>query len=105
MIGQLGERNVGCEGLGRAGTGNGDTLALNKKNKSCGSFILIDPITNNTSAVGMIIDRVEVKDMSNTDDIPVLDLPKLGIAPEHYEAVEKAAKELERQGFAVKIIK
>ena len=76
-----------------------------KKNKSCGSFILIDPITNNTSAVGMIIDRVEVKDMSNTDDIPVLDLPKLGIAPEHYEVVEKAAKELERQGFAVKIIK
>ena len=53
----------------------------------------------------MIIDRVEVKDMSNTDDIPVLDLPKLGIAPEHYEAGEKAAKELERQGFAVKIIK
>ena len=53
----------------------------------------------------MIIDRVKVKDMSNTDDIPVLDLPKLGIAPEHYEAVEKAAKELERQGFAVKIIK
>ena len=76
-----------------------------KKNKSCGSFILIDPITNNTSAVGMIIDRVEVKNMSNTDDIPVLDLPKLGIAPEHYEAVEKAVKELERQGFAVKIIK
>ncbi len=28
-----------------------------RKNKSCGSFILIDPITNNTSAVGMIIDR------------------------------------------------
>ena len=76
-----------------------------KKNKSCGSFILIDPITNNTSAVGMIIDRVEMKDMSNTDDIPVLDLSKLGIAPEHYEAVEKAVKELERQGFAVKIIK
>ena len=75
------------------------------QNKNTGAFILIDPITNNTCAVGMIIDRVEVKDMSNTDDIPVLDLPKLGIAPEHYEAVEKAAKELERQGFAVKIIK
>ena len=29
------------------------------RNKSCGAFILIDPITNNTSAVGMIIDRVE----------------------------------------------
>lgn len=69
-----------------------------QKNKSCGSFILIDPITNNTSAVGMIIDRVEVKDMNTTDDIPVLDLPKLGIAPEHYESIEKAVKELERQG-------
>ena len=76
-----------------------------QKNKSCGSFILIDPITNNTSAVGMIIDRVEVKDMNTTDDIPVLDLPKLGIAPEHYEPIEKAVKELERQGIAVKIIK
>ena len=76
-----------------------------QKNKSCGSFILIDPITNNTSAVGMIIDRVEVKDMNTTDDIPVLDLPKLGIAPEHYESIEKAVKELERQGIAVRIIK
>lgn len=76
-----------------------------KKNKSCGSFILIDPITNNTSAVGMIIDRVEMKDMSDTDDIPVLNLEKLGITPQHYEAIEKAVKELERQGFAVKLIK
>lgn len=76
-----------------------------QKNKSCGSFILIDPITNNTCAVGMIIDRVEVKDMSATDDVPVLDLPKLGIEPEHYEAIEKAVKELERQGVAVNIIK
>ena len=76
-----------------------------QKNKSCGSFILIDPITNNTSAVGMIIDRVEVKDMNTTDDIPVLDLPKLGIAPEHYESIEKAVKELERKGIAVRIIK
>ena len=31
------------------------------KNKNTGAFILIDPITNNTSAVGMIIDRVETK--------------------------------------------
>lgn len=75
-----------------------------KKNKSCGSFILIDPITNNTSAVGMIIDRVEVKDMA-ADDVPVLNLSKLGIAPEHYEAIEKAVKELERQGIAVHLIK
>lgn len=72
-------------------------------NKSCGSFILIDPITNNTSAVGMIIDRVEVKDMA-ADDVPVLNLPKLGIAPEHNEAIEKVVKELSRQGVAVRLI-
>lgn len=76
-----------------------------QKNKACGSFVLIDPITNNTSAVGMIIDRVEVKDLNRTDDVPVLDLPKLNIAPEHYEAIEKAVHELERQGLAVKLIK
>ena len=74
-------------------------------NKATGSFILIDPITNNTSAVGMIIDRVEDKDMHVSEELPVLDLPKLGIAPEHYEAVEKAVKELERQGVAVIIKK
>ena len=64
------------------------------QNKATGAFILIDPITNNTSAVGMIIDRVEDKDMHNTMELPVLDLPKLGIAPEHYEAIEKAVKDL-----------
>ena len=74
-------------------------------NKATGSFILIDPITNNTSAVGMIIDRVEDKDMHISEELPVLDLPKLGIASEHYEAIEKAAKELERQGIAVMIKK
>ena len=74
-------------------------------NIATGSFILIDPITNNTSAVGMIIDRVEDKDMHVSEELPVLDLPKLGIAPEHYEAVEKAVKELERQGVAVIIKK
>ena len=48
-------------------------------NKATGSFILIDPITNNTSAVGMIIDRVEMKDMSDTEDIPVLDMQNWGL--------------------------
>lgn len=75
------------------------------RNKSCGSFILIDPITNNTSAVGMIIDKVEDKDMHLAEDLPVLDLPRLGIASEHYEAIEKAVAELNRQGIAVKVQK
>ncbi len=34
-----------------------------KKNKQTGSFILIDPITNNTSAVGMIIEKLNNKDL------------------------------------------
>ena len=76
-----------------------------QKNKACGSFILIDPISNNTSAVGMIIDRVEDKNMHLAADIPVLDLPKLGIAPEHYDAIEKAVKDLQRQGLEVIINK
>ena len=76
-----------------------------KDNKSTGAFILIDPITNNTSAVGMIIGSVEDKDMHNVMELPVLDLPKLGIAPEHYEAIEKAVKELSRQGLEIEIKK
>ncbi len=34
-----------------------------KKNRQTGSFILIDPITHNTSAVGMIIDKLESKNL------------------------------------------
>ncbi len=38
------------------------------RNKQTGAFILIDPITNNTSAVGMIIDRVDAKNMVSEED-------------------------------------
>ena len=58
-----------------------------KDNKPTGAFILIDPITNNTSCVGMILG------------------PVAGIAPEHYEAIDKAVKELSRQGIEVKVKK
>lgn len=34
-----------------------------KKNRQTGSFILIDPLTHNTAAVGMIIDKVGSKDL------------------------------------------
>ncbi len=34
-----------------------------QKNKSTGSFILIDPVTNNTVAVGMIIDQLTADDL------------------------------------------
>ena len=75
-----------------------------KDNKATGAFILIDPITNNTSAVGMIVRPLEGDEASQID-IPTLDLKKLGIAPEHYDAIERAVAELGRQGIEVKIIK
>ncbi|HSO86238.1 MAG TPA: sulfate adenylyltransferase subunit CysN [Draconibacterium sp.] len=36
-----------------------------KKNRQTGSFILIDPITHNTCAVGMIIDRLDSKSLTS----------------------------------------
>lgn len=36
-----------------------------KKNKQTGSFILIDPITHNTCAVGMILDKLEGKNLAS----------------------------------------
>ena len=75
-----------------------------KQNRATGAFILIDPITNNTCAVGMIEKPLAEEDLLH-EELPTLDLPKLGIAPEHYEAIEKAVKELSKQGIEVKIIK
>ena len=76
-----------------------------QQNKATGAFILIDPITNNTSAVGMIIQAVPDEEMHADAGLPVLDLPKLGIALEHYEAIDKAVKELERQGLEIVVRK
>lgn len=75
------------------------------QNKPTGSFILIDPITNNTSAVGMIIGPVEERDLHLQESLPTLDLPALGIGPEHYEAIDKAVAELQRQGLEIKVKK
>lgn len=72
------------------------------KNKATGAFILIDPITNNTCAVGMIEKPLAEEDIQE-EDLPILDLQKLGIAPEHYEAIEIAVKELSRQGIEVRL--
>ena len=66
------------------------------KNKATGAFILIDPITNNTCAVGMICNALEEKDINQACDIPTLNLPKLGITSDHYEAIETAVKDLYR---------
>ena len=53
----------------------------------------------------MILGPVAENDLHSDDALPTLDLPKLGIAPEHYEAIDKAVKELSRQGIEVKVKK
>ncbi|MDP2336007.1 MAG: sulfate adenylyltransferase subunit CysN [Bacteroidota bacterium] len=51
-----------------------------KKNRSTGSFILIDPMTNNTVAVGMIIDKLNAEDLpSRIVDENTLEANKLRI--------------------------
>ncbi|MDR0938744.1 MAG: sulfate adenylyltransferase subunit CysN [Mediterranea sp.] len=72
------------------------------KNKACGAFVLIDPISNNTSAVGMIIDQVDTANRTD-DDMPTISLSRLGIDPKHREAIETALRELDRQGMAVRL--
>lgn len=74
------------------------------RNKQTGAFILIDPITNNTSAVGMIIDRVDAKDMVSEEALAVLNLPEMGIDPIHYEAIRQVCEDLDKQGLPIKCI-
>ena len=74
------------------------------RNKQTGAFILIDPITNNTSAVGMIIDRVGAKDMVSEEALAVLNLPEMGIDPIHYEAIRQVCEALNNQGLPIKCI-
>ena len=73
-------------------------------NKQTGAFILIDPITNNTSAVGMIIDRVDAKGMVSEEALDVLNLPEMGIEPIHYEAIRQVCEALNKQGLPIKCI-
>ena len=74
------------------------------QNRQTGAFILIDPITNNTSAVGMILHPLDESTLEN-NLAPTLDLPRLGITEEHYIAIETIVKELARQGLEINIIK
>ena len=74
------------------------------RNKQTGAFILIDPITNNTSAVGMIIDRVDAKDMVSEEALAVLNLPEMGIDPTHYEAIRQVCEALNKQGLPIKCL-
>lgn len=74
------------------------------RNRQTGAFILIDPVTNNTSAVGMIIGGADSGEAVEEDYFAVLNLPELGIGGEYYETVRKICDEMKRQGVPVKCI-
>ncbi|MFR9636308.1 MAG: sulfate adenylyltransferase subunit CysN [Rikenellaceae bacterium] len=69
------------------------------ENRSCGSFILIDPITNNTSAVGMILGAAEGGSRSASVDA-TLSASELELS---VEQLERVAKSLEQQGVNVAV--
>lgn len=71
-------------------------------NRATGAFILIDPISNFTSAVGMIVGPDEAAE--GRHDLPrtlTVNLSQLGIGAEHYDAVERACRFLREQGVDV----
>lgn len=74
-----------------------------QKNKTTGAFILIDPVTNNTCAVGMITGKGP--ETLQDPELPEIDLRKLEIENVHYEAIEKIRKALQKQGINFKIIR
>lgn len=43
--------------------------------------------------------------LENESNVITLNLPEMGINPEHYEAVEKVCKEIESRGIELRIIK
>lgn len=74
-------------------------------NRQTGAFVVIDPITNNTAAVGMIVAPVDENDLHSSDNgLPTLDLPKLGIDKQHYAAIHTAVESLRQQGLEIKVV-
>ncbi len=74
-------------------------------NKLSGAFILIDPVSNNTSAVGMITEGWPIDPGNGKQQDAVLNLPELNIRKENYEIVDILCRELARQGIKVVTVK
>ena len=66
-----------------------------KENRQTGAFIIIDPVTNYTSAVGMVLELND--DSCQTKEVVSISLSKLGIGIEHLEAIALLCKELEQR--------
>ncbi len=75
-----------------------------KRNRQTGAFILIDPVTNFTSAVGMIL-GAEEQELSDEDRVEI-SLSECGIEEAHYEALVRFCEVLrERTGVDVRCLK
>ncbi|MFI3239917.1 MAG: GTP-binding protein, partial [Bacteroidales bacterium] len=72
-------------------------------NKETGAFILIDPITHNTCAVGMIIGQGDSN--SNLMNNLTINLSELGIDSSHYDAISKVIAELNNSGLDINLNK
>ena len=72
------------------------------ENRATGAFILIDPVSNFTSAVGMIVGEDGAAENGNgAPQTLTVNLSHLGIDAEHYDAVERACRYLREQGVDV----
>ncbi len=74
------------------------------ENKATGAFILIDPISHNTCAAGVITCASHERDFLPRETF-TLSLKKLGINDEQRPTVERVVQELSRQGMEVRIEK
>jgi adenylyl-sulfate kinase len=69
-----------------------------KKNSATGSFVLIDPVTHNTSAVGMIIDKMSDRDLPSR--ITDMDREKISRG-EALIPLEKREKRFNQKGHTI----
>ena len=77
-----------------------DSYAVNRQT---GAFIIIDPVTNFTSAVGMIIGEDEA---SKSEAQRVVRLSEYGVKVEDYDAVARFCEELvKRTGLDIICLK
>ncbi len=73
------------------------------QNKETGAFILIDPITHNTCAVGMIVGEGD-KSLKSSSELTI-NITELGIDGSHYEAISKVVEELNKSGLGINLVK
>lgn len=69
------------------------------ENRATGAFILIDPVTNYTSAVGMILGADPRQTDSSDEDRIEISLAELNIDESHRKAVERVCRFLREQGI------